>query len=459
MERVLEECEKAGRDFEADAVHDLRVALRRCRSLADGMRLIDPDRVWKNMRHAAKPLFSALGELRDAQVLNESLDALGLKNDPVASALLEYASCEEVRLTNTAAEALQKFDRRQWDAWIDHLSQTTNRQQPGSLVLRHLALERWVDARQLHRAALRNRTRTSYHRLRIGIKRFRYTVENFLPGLHKGWEGDLKRLQDSLGEIHDLDVLWGTALRLEVFPDQATRNQWQAMIESARNKRIETYRQYMLGRTSLWNIWKAELPTTPEEGAAARLRAWATALDPHPQHARHVARLAVELYDGLCTNRLIRGSYKNGRETLRTAALMHEIGRSKTKRKHHKTSCGLIRKLKTPLGWSSDDLAMAALLVRHHRGRFPANRLAVRRLSREQRSFVIACASILRLADALDCERNEAVHKLTVHNHGPYVEIAALGYRNNGRLAEQIARARYPLETYLNRPVLVRANG
>src|SRR5438270_7242767 len=124
MERVLEECEKAGRDFEPEAVHDLRVALRRCRSLADGMRLLDPDRTWRKMRHAAKPLFSALGELRDAQVLKESLDALGVKNDLIANALMEHASREEARLKNTASEALQKFDRKQWDAWIDHLSGT-----------------------------------------------------------------------------------------------------------------------------------------------------------------------------------------------------------------------------------------------------------------------------------------------------------------------------------------------
>ena len=47
MECVLQECEKAGRGFAPEPVHDLRVALRRCRSLADGMRFIDPDPSWK----------------------------------------------------------------------------------------------------------------------------------------------------------------------------------------------------------------------------------------------------------------------------------------------------------------------------------------------------------------------------------------------------------------------------
>jgi len=43
MERVLEECVHASLDFSADPVHDLRVALRRCRSIADALRVMDPD--------------------------------------------------------------------------------------------------------------------------------------------------------------------------------------------------------------------------------------------------------------------------------------------------------------------------------------------------------------------------------------------------------------------------------
>ena len=42
MLRVLEECGKAAVDFQPDPVHDLRVSLRRCRSLADGMIAMDP---------------------------------------------------------------------------------------------------------------------------------------------------------------------------------------------------------------------------------------------------------------------------------------------------------------------------------------------------------------------------------------------------------------------------------
>ena len=61
--RVLEECDKANQGFAADPVHDLRVAIRRCRSMADGFLSVDPDPAWKQMKRLAKPLFSSLGDL------------------------------------------------------------------------------------------------------------------------------------------------------------------------------------------------------------------------------------------------------------------------------------------------------------------------------------------------------------------------------------------------------------
>ncbi len=54
MLRVLEECNHASAEFAADPVHDLRVALRRCRSMADGLMAVDPDPSWKQMKKAGK---------------------------------------------------------------------------------------------------------------------------------------------------------------------------------------------------------------------------------------------------------------------------------------------------------------------------------------------------------------------------------------------------------------------
>ena len=84
MERVLEECGRAAAGFEADPVHDLRVAIRRCRSLADGLMAMDPDPSWKEMKKAGRKLFRALGELRDMQVMQEWIDKLEVVGDSAA---------------------------------------------------------------------------------------------------------------------------------------------------------------------------------------------------------------------------------------------------------------------------------------------------------------------------------------------------------------------------------------
>src|SRR3954469_16188425 len=77
MERVLLEREKVQADPSSDPVHDLRVALRRCRSMAETMNELDPEPAWKQMRKAGKQLFQALGKLRDTHVLLEWTKKLG----------------------------------------------------------------------------------------------------------------------------------------------------------------------------------------------------------------------------------------------------------------------------------------------------------------------------------------------------------------------------------------------
>ncbi len=207
MDRVLEECDRAGADFAADPVHDLRVALRRCRSMADSIMAVDPDPALKQMKKAGKRLFSRLGDLRDVQVMEEWVHHFDSPGDPVTSKLLEHLAIRETQLKQDAAQALAEFDRRQWRKWSKTLPHRTARLRPGNAIFKHIALERWIEAHELHRNALRNRSQAAWHRLRIGLKRLRYIVENFLPEQHAAWGDSLKQLQDWLGEVHDLDVL------------------------------------------------------------------------------------------------------------------------------------------------------------------------------------------------------------------------------------------------------------
>src|SRR5260370_23196655 len=81
MDRVIKELETVRSSPDADAVHDLRVAIRRCRSVAAVMEEVDPDPAWPAMRKVARKLFRGLGALRDAQVMNDWVRKLAPETD------------------------------------------------------------------------------------------------------------------------------------------------------------------------------------------------------------------------------------------------------------------------------------------------------------------------------------------------------------------------------------------
>jgi CHAD domain-containing protein len=508
MERVLVECDRAATGFDVDAVHDLRVALRRCRSLADGLMAIDPDSSWKDMKKAGRKLFQALGELRDMQVMAEWIEKLGdasdsaaagdaptlaqrtrkdgaptgdpKSGDPVVVKLLDYVHAREAACKQHALKDLHQFDRKQWRQWSRTLPRRASRVRPGSVVYLHLALEKWTAAYDLHKHALRTRSQVSWHELRIGIKRFRYTVENFLPRQHALWGDDLKELQDLLGEVHDLDVLWATAVEVMAFPDMESQSRWREKLNVERTKRIERYREKMVGRQSLWRVWRAELPSGPQLRAAAisRLRVWAGYLDPDFSHSQRVAELALLLYDGLKNAGLLttdagtpnpaplsldQNSEYDSRAVLQAAALMHDVGKAKGTENHQKDSYRMIRGLARPLGWSARELELAAVVARYHRGALPRpGGKTMQALALPDRPLAMELAGVLRLANALDLRHgrgggeNESAPRLEVSLQDGCVLVRAAGYSALDRSAEGVAAARHLLETVLRRPVLVR---
>jgi CHAD domain-containing protein/HD superfamily phosphodiesterase len=517
MLRVLEECDNAAADFRADPVHDLRVSLRRCRSLADGMMAMDPDREWKAMKKAGKSLFQRLGDLRDVQIMMEWIEKLNMAVSPVAEAtgqvpeagttvtkldeaagavsvhdpakaLLQILSARETEHKREARKALEEFDRKQWREWSDSLPQRAARIRPGSAVFKHLALERWTAARELHATAMRNRSQVAFHTLRIGIKRFRYIVENFLPEEHKLWSNDLKHMQDLLGEVHDLDVLWATAVSCHVFHDESSRKIWHTRIAEERTTRIDEYRARTVGPDSLWTLWRAGLPQGKQihEIATRRMKLWAKALDPDFAHAERVARLALELYDGLVRSGLLpravagsepqNGVSDDARSSLYIAALLHDVGKAKGNKGHHKESLELIKKHGAPLGWKAENMAQAAIVARFHCGALPSrSHKTMRDLLPDEQKTIIRLAAVLRLANAFDAAHDGHIRRAKIENadtkkrssngflrkpaslgKNEALVIAAEGYADGTPAAQAIAAERYLLETVLRRPVVVR---
>ena len=496
MLRALEECDHAATDFAPDPVHDLRVSLRRCRSLADGLMALDPDPDWRVMKKAGKRLFQRLGALRDIQVMMEWVEKLepsrGVERAPTpalpiseqfphsgpnesnaragvdhaAENLLRILTAREREQKLEAHAALEEFDRKQWRQWSKSLPARAARFRPGGLLFKHLALERLAAARELHNRALRNRSQVAFHSLRIGIKRFRYIVENFLPTEHKAWCNDLKEIQDLLGDVHDLDVLWATAVSSHVFPGADSRRHWRERVLSERIKRIERYRNKMTGPSSLWQAWRAALPQGKQIQTLAtrRMKLWANSLDPDFPHSERVASLALQLYDGLLASGWQPSvDAISARSSLLAAALLHDVGKSSGEKGHHKTSFDMIRAHGTPLGWKPAELQRAAIVARFHRGALPTRRhKLLRDLLPDEQKVAIQLAAILRLANALDAGHDGHIRRIQIEGDqlrargNEALLIAAEGYSPLGPSARAIAAERHLLENVLHRPVMIR---
>lgn len=459
MRRVLTECDTVGAEMSVDAVHDLRVALRRCRSMADVMLELDPNPAWREMRKAGKRLFQRMGEVRDAQVMAGWVRNLAPADDPVRVRMQALLAAREQECTLRAQRSLERFPRKQWRARAGTLGKRARRVRVDGPVFQLLALDRWTAAYELHRRALRSRSQVSYHRLRIALKRLRYTVENFLPRLHEQWGKDLKKAQDLLGEVHDLDVLGGELRQTGTLFDAAARARWRAWINQARETRLAKYREQMTGKESRWAVWRAGLPQgKPLEAAAmAKLAAYAVYLDPEIAHARRVARLALRLSSGLRKAGVGAGVRDlRGQRILRAAALLHDVGLAEGRKGHHKGSYRMIRALPPPAGWTVAEMELAALVARYHRGASPREgHAAYAALPYDQRESVAMLAGVLRLADALDRHSDSTRRHVKVQNSPEAIVVWAEGYREDEESTAFVAKKKFLLEATCKRPVII----
>jgi CHAD domain-containing protein len=274
LRRVLQEHAAARDELAPDTVHDLRVALRRCRSLAEGLAEMDGDRQWRQLRKAARRLQNGLAGLRDVQVMAGWVRRLGFTGAAAGaggSAVAASLRRDERKARRAARNAVRDFPRKRWKRWRSSLPKRAERFAAGPASFADLALRRASEAAALERGWRRNGSRLAAHRLRIAVKRFRYTVESFLPEQYAAWGRNLRGMQDCLGEMHDLDVLRARIVQLareDSFSRQTLRA-WLRRIEHARQPRVERYRKVVSAKARtakrgrrapvLWDGWSREL--------------------------------------------------------------------------------------------------------------------------------------------------------------------------------------------------------
>src|SRR5262249_40646771 len=223
-------------------------------------------------------------------------------------------------------------------------------------------------------------------------------VENLLPEQYVLWSGQLKRLQDLLGEVHDLDVLAATVKKIGADAQPDLLNAWAERIGRERSQRIDTYRQAMLGRTSLWNEWGHSLPQRNRVAMAAmaRLRSTARATETHPRRTAQISRISIAVFDALKRAHAapIFGDPAM-RRVSRAAARLQRVEHARGGRK-------FLREVPMPPSWTIEEWELLASTIRYHRGAEPvAEHGAFSRLHDDEQRNVRALAGVLRLARTL----------------------------------------------------------
>jgi CHAD domain-containing protein len=459
MERSLKERERVLASPDEEAVHALRVALRRCRSLASVFEEVDPHHAWRDLRKTSRKLFRSLGAIRDSQVQEGWVLKLAGTDDTLRTQILYAVKAGRDRQERDAKKSAAKFDEKAWAKLARALKPRLKLIPVDGPAAQCLALERLEEAAELHRRALRTEKSKPWHELRIGIKHFRYTVENLLPDQHASWSSDIKRLQDLLGDVHDLDVLLDTIQAAAT--ESPALDYWKETIARERTERIETYRQLTLGTTSLWNQWRSGLPTNGQvaEAVQARLLATARAADPRRAKSSGTARLAKRLFKELKRS-AVSPIFKDGKlEVLATAAsLLHGIDPEHHGKEAHKDARKFLSELPTPPGWTGDDWRLLTLVIRYHRGAAPsAERGRFSKLAAAQQTRLLLLAGILRVARTLRKNAIQTAARISFETKPDSISILLEGFSEAQSAPKALVVGKHLLESALGKTIIFRA--
>ncbi|HET6250117.1 MAG TPA: CHAD domain-containing protein [Tepidisphaeraceae bacterium] len=216
---------KAMKHWDADAIHDSRVATRRLKAALDLLKPVLSDEHLKPFAKVLKKLRRRLGPMRDLDVMIDHLHEL--KSRPHADAvawLLDRLTSEResARKESTAVGAPARVLSRLGTWWglreeVEEACEATDSLLAESL---HQQLDSFAEqADRLTAAPAAGSdpsSRQDPHAVRIAGKSFRYTLEMAAVQGHKlpsGIMKSFKRMQESLGMWHDYVVLTERAMQ------------------------------------------------------------------------------------------------------------------------------------------------------------------------------------------------------------------------------------------------------
>jgi CHAD domain-containing protein len=245
-----------------EAIHDMRVAIRRLRTLLKLARPVYGRFHADAVRAAFTAVHRATGTLRDEEVLEETLDEV-VCNAPIFSTWKTRRQARERSLRRAVVARLRAGEltraRHLLRALITLPVRPTHDRLATKLARR--AIDRARRGVEERRDAPTDDS-VALHDLRIAYKELRYAAEllgDALPADLAAMSEPASKFQKRLGEIHDADMAIVTVKRARGL-DEVTRGRVLASLGGLRTKRVAKYLNEM--------VPSASAPEAPEAPAS-----------------------------------------------------------------------------------------------------------------------------------------------------------------------------------------------
>lgn len=227
--------EVANKTFSPEEIHDLRVATRRLREALSLFAPCYPAKKFTRIKAETKRLTNLLGAMRNTdEALLFFTPLQGLLAEKVSTAL--YPLLKELEIVRSREKKRLVSRLRKFNLMLFKIEVLTaldrpflfnpseyNPFMPVNLYLAGKILQRETRLKQLIPNSLDEKNTLAQHKLRIALKKFRYAFELSEPVIDKNGYKELhttvKKFQDLLGKIHDLDVFRELMRTYELDPE------------------------------------------------------------------------------------------------------------------------------------------------------------------------------------------------------------------------------------------------
>ena len=250
----LKECRK---ECSEDAVHDLRIAIRRllvCLKLAQ---LLVPDVGIQQVRRSFKRQLDHFDELRDIQVMLGEISNR-LARFPELGLLSSCLEKRERRRSRAAGALLREFNVRNASGSVSKIEALIAQLPDAEVSARILhAVDQSFSKVLRHDERLEKTRISSFHRVRVMFKKFRYLVESVHSLVPHFPEDNLTRMhvyQTTLGKIQDAEVL------LQALSDYAKHDRTcdlELPLRFYEVRRAAHVSAYLKNRRDVFSFWRA----------------------------------------------------------------------------------------------------------------------------------------------------------------------------------------------------------